>query len=65
MIRHPVLRLVQLVLGVLLALTGVWAQARPAPPPPAMAFALSVVGERERDDGTCGPCRAAASWWTS
>jgi hypothetical protein len=52
MIRHPVLRLVQLALGVLVALLGAWAQARPAPRSPPMALALSAVGERECDDGS-------------
>jgi hypothetical protein len=52
MIRHPFLRVLQLLLGIALSLLGALVQARPRPVSPDMSFGLSVVGESESADGS-------------
>jgi hypothetical protein len=52
MIRHPILRVLQLLLAVALSLLGALVQARPRPASPELSFALSVLGETEGADGS-------------
>jgi hypothetical protein len=52
MIRHPLLRVLQLLIAVALSLLGALVQARPRPATPDFCFALSVVGESENPDGS-------------